>query len=82
MLESIDTWTVVGGAELPSKWVFKCKRNPDGSIKKIKGSFCAEEAENLNTSTIGDSVDSESEGAIDPIDLGSEGAGHVQLTSV
>ena len=26
---------------LPSTWAFKCKRYPDGRIKKHKGRFCA-----------------------------------------
>jgi hypothetical protein len=26
---------------LPSTWVFKCKRHPDGSIRKLKARFCA-----------------------------------------
>ena len=26
---------------LPSTWAFKCKRYPDGSIRKLKARFCA-----------------------------------------
>ena len=25
----------------PSTWAFRCKRHPDGRIKKFKGRFCA-----------------------------------------
>ena len=25
---------------IPSTWTFKCKRYPDGSIRKLKGRFC------------------------------------------
>ncbi len=27
---------------LPGTWVFKCKRYPDGLIKKFKAQFCAQ----------------------------------------
>ena len=26
---------------LPSTWAFRCKRFPDGTIKKLKARFCA-----------------------------------------
>jgi len=25
---------------LPGTWVFRCKRYPDGSVRKVKGRFC------------------------------------------
>jgi hypothetical protein len=48
-LENIDAWSVVDrndseGAPhhvIPSTWAFKCKRYPDGRIKKFKARFCA-----------------------------------------
>ena len=48
-LENIDAWSVVdrydsNGAPhyvIPSTWAFKCKRYPDGRIKKFKARFCA-----------------------------------------
>ncbi len=48
-LENIDAWSVIdrydsSGAPhhvIPSTWVFKCKRYPDGHIKKFKARFCA-----------------------------------------
>lgn len=44
-LEAMDAWTVVdkedGMNVLPSTWDFKCKRFPEGSVKKFKGRFCA-----------------------------------------
>ncbi len=48
-LENIDAWFVVdrydsNGAPhhvIPSMWAFKCKRYPDGCIKKFKSCFCA-----------------------------------------
>jgi len=44
-LEKIDTWEVVERQEdmnvLPSTWAFKCKRFPDGTVKKFKARFCA-----------------------------------------
>ena len=40
-LEAMDAWTVVdkedGMNVLPSTWDFKCKRFPEGSVKKFKG---------------------------------------------
>ena len=39
-----DTWEEVDRESwmnvLPSTWAFKCKRFPDGSIRKFKGRFC------------------------------------------
>ena len=39
-LEKVDVWTVVEHTPkmnaLPSTWAFKCKRFPDGLIKKFK----------------------------------------------
>ena len=44
-LEEMDTWDIVEREDwmnvLPSTWAFKCKRYPDGSIRKFKGRFCA-----------------------------------------
>ena len=48
-LENIEAWTVVDRYDsngephhvIPSTWAFKCKRNPDGLIKKFKARFCA-----------------------------------------
>jgi hypothetical protein len=44
-LEGKDLWIVVECTNkmnvLPSTWVFKLKRFPDGSAKKFKGCFCA-----------------------------------------
>ena len=44
-LETIDAWSVVDRHAnmnvLPSTWAFKCKRFPDGLIKKFKARFCA-----------------------------------------
>jgi hypothetical protein len=44
-LVDMDAWDVVDCEEwmnvLPSTWAFKCKRYPDGSIRKLKGRFCA-----------------------------------------
>jgi hypothetical protein len=48
-LENIDAWPVIdrydsNGAPhhvIPSTWGFKCKRYPDGHIKKFKARFCA-----------------------------------------
>ena len=41
----MNTWDVVERTEemnvLPSTWAFKCKRFPDGLIKKFKARFCA-----------------------------------------
>ena len=39
-----DTWDEVDREDwmnvLPSTWAFKCKRFPDGSVRKFKGRFC------------------------------------------
>jgi hypothetical protein len=44
VMEKRDAWDVVDRASwmnvLPSKWAFKCKRYPDGSIRKLKSRFC------------------------------------------
>ena len=44
-LEKMEAWDVVeqepGMNILPSTWAFKCKRFPDGLIKKFKARFCA-----------------------------------------
>ena len=44
-LEKMEAWDVVeqepGMNVLPSTWAFKCKRFPDGLIKKFKARFCA-----------------------------------------
>ncbi len=43
-LEAIDAWSMIdclGHHVIASTWVFKCKRCPDGLIKKFKACFCA-----------------------------------------
>ncbi|KAL7524697.1 hypothetical protein ACHAXR_002241, partial [Thalassiosira sp. AJA248-18] len=44
-LEKMEAWDVVDRTSdmnvLPSTWAFKCKRFPDGMIKKFKARFCA-----------------------------------------
>jgi hypothetical protein len=48
-LENFDAWTIVEQYDtngephhvIPSTWAFKCKRYPDGLIKKFKARFCA-----------------------------------------
>ena len=44
-LESMGAWEVVEREEdmnvIRSTWAFKCKRYPDGLIKKFKARFCA-----------------------------------------
>jgi hypothetical protein len=44
-LESIEAWQVVNREDemnvINSTWAFKCKRYPDGLIKKFKARFCA-----------------------------------------
>jgi hypothetical protein len=44
-LERMDTWEVVEREDwmnvLPTTWAFKCKRYPDGTIRKFKARFCA-----------------------------------------
>ena len=48
-LENIDAWSVVDGYDsngalhhvIPSTWAVKCKRYPDGRIKKFKARICA-----------------------------------------
>lgn len=43
-LENKDSWDVIDRTEemnvLPSTWAFKCKRFPDGSVRKLKARFC------------------------------------------
>jgi hypothetical protein len=43
--EDLDCWELVRRTDkmnvLPSTWAFKCKRYPDGRIKKFKARFCA-----------------------------------------
>jgi hypothetical protein len=45
LTESKDAWDVVDREDwmnvLPSTWAFKCKRYPDGSVRKLKARFCA-----------------------------------------
>jgi hypothetical protein len=45
-LESIKAWQVVNWEDeinvISSTWAFKCKRYPDGLIKKFKARFCAQ----------------------------------------
>ena len=43
-LKAIDAWSVIdrlGHHVIASTWAFKCKRYPDGLIKKFKARFCA-----------------------------------------
>jgi hypothetical protein len=44
-LESIEAWQVVDQEDkmndISSTWGFKCKKYPDGLIKKLKAMFCA-----------------------------------------
>jgi hypothetical protein len=44
-LESVEAWQVVDWEDemkvISSTWAFKCKRYPDGLIKKFKARFCA-----------------------------------------
>jgi hypothetical protein len=43
-LEAIDAWSVIDRFDhhvIASTWAFKCKRYPDGLIKKFKARFCA-----------------------------------------
>ena len=44
-LNEKNAWQVVDREDwmnvLPSTWAFKCKRYPDGSIRKLKARFCA-----------------------------------------
>ena len=43
-LEAIDAWSVIDCLDhhvIASTWAFKCKRYPDGLIKKFKARFCA-----------------------------------------
>jgi hypothetical protein len=50
-LESIDAWEVVDCVDdmnvINSTWAFKCKRYPDGLIKKFKARFCARGVQQL-----------------------------------
>ena len=43
-LKAKDSWEVVERTKdmnvLPSTWAFKCKRFPDGSVRKLKARFC------------------------------------------
>ena len=43
-LEEMEVWEVVPRLQemnvLPSTWAFKCKRYPDGCVRKLKGRFC------------------------------------------
>ena len=45
LVEDLDCWELVLRTPdmnvLPSTWAFKCKRYPDGRIKKFKARFCA-----------------------------------------
>ena len=43
-LEAMDAWSVIDRLDhhvMASTWAFKCKRYPDGLIKKFKARFCA-----------------------------------------
>ena len=44
LVDKMDAWDVVDRQSwmnvLPSTWAFKCKRFPDGLIKKLKARFC------------------------------------------
>ena len=43
-LKKMEVWEVVPRLKsmnvLPSTWAFKCKRYPDGKVRKLKGRFC------------------------------------------
>ncbi|CAJ1967493.1 unnamed protein product [Cylindrotheca closterium] len=43
-LQQMEVWKVVPRLQsmnvLPSTWAFKCKRYPDGKVRKLKGRFC------------------------------------------
>ena len=45
LTEGMDAWEVVNREPwmnvLPSTWAFKCKRFPDGTVRKLKARFCA-----------------------------------------
>lgn len=45
LVTDMDVWDVVDREPwmnvLPSTWAFKCKRFPDGAVKKLKARFCA-----------------------------------------
>jgi hypothetical protein len=44
-LEAIDAWSVIDQLDhhvIASTWALKCKRYPDGLIKKFKACFCAQ----------------------------------------
>ena len=47
-IENINAWEVMEYNSktmpnvIPSTWAFKCKRFPDGLIKKFKAHFCAQ----------------------------------------
>jgi len=44
-LEAINAWSVIDCFDhcvIASTWAFKCKRYPDGLIKKIKAHLCAQ----------------------------------------
>ncbi|MHA7927753.1 MAG: reverse transcriptase domain-containing protein, partial [Marinobacter sp.] len=64
-LERMDVWEVVDRlAEmnvLPSTWAFKCKRFPDGSVRKLKGRFCCRGDRQI------DGVDYDSEEIFSPV---------------
>jgi len=44
ILEKMEVWEVVPRLAqmnvLPGTWTFKCKRYPDGSVRKLKGRYC------------------------------------------
>jgi len=40
-LEAINAWDCLDHHVIASTWAFKCKRYPDGLIKKFKARFCA-----------------------------------------
>ena len=43
-LKDKNSWKIVDRKPwmnvLPSTWAFKCKRYPDGSVRKLKARFC------------------------------------------
>jgi hypothetical protein len=45
LTEKMHAWDIVDRESWmnvpPSTWAFRCKRNPDGTIKKLKARFCA-----------------------------------------
>eukprot|EP00956_Cyclotella_meneghiniana_P026151 scaffold55881_cov77-Cyclotella_meneghiniana.AAC.1 len=49
LVDDLDCWELVLRTDdmniLPSTWAFKCKRYPDGRVKKFKAHFCARDGD-------------------------------------